>query len=131
MEDFGSAMEIGSGLKPDHNNIEVNYLCDVDPTELLLQHVTRDFSGEFSCSASNAAGEGPESEPVLLNVEYAPENIEISTTFLSIREHEVIDPIYYSGEGVPEPVVLWKFDEKAVTNENTLDFSDLLIREHG
>ena len=58
----------------------------------------------------------------------APENIEISTTFITIREHDVINPIYCGGEGVPEPVVLWKFDEKAVTNENTLDFSDPLNR---
>jgi len=66
-----------------------------------------------------------------IQVEYAPENIEISTTFLTIREHDVINPIYCGGEGVPEPVVLWKFDEKAVTNENTLDFSAPLKREQG
>jgi len=334
-EDFGSAMEMGSGFNPD-SKIEVEYLCDVDPTELFLQHVTRDFSGQFSCSGSNSAGGGPESEPVLLDilyipgkavitqeqkaqkggsltllcnledqgnptaeeyvwtrgdeilsertnnltldglsaesqgpvscagvntlgqgeqdslnitvfapptfleslpeattfvshdtsiflqcqvecfpscsiewmknnevitsdddrfiieesiieedvdanqfqsvisklswnldstannkldhdelnftvscfvketdtdeeilsltqvqVEYAPENIEISDTFLSIKEHEAIDPIFCFGEGLPEPSIVWKFDEKEIISENTLDFSDPLTRDQG
>jgi len=333
IEDFGSAMEMGSGFNPD-SEIVVEYLCDVDPTELFLQHVTRDFSGQFSCSGSNYAGEGPESEPVLLDilyipgkavitqeqkaqkggsvtllcnledqgnptaeeyvwtrgdeilsersdnltlhglavesqgtvscagvntlgqgdqdslnitvfappafleslpetttfvshdtniflqcqvecfpscsiewmkneeliasdddrfiieesvieedvdanqfqsvisklswnldstannkldhdelnftvscfvqetdtdeeilsltqvqVEYAPENIEISDTFLSIKEHEAIDPIFCSGEGVPEPSIVWKYNEKEITSENTLDFSEPLTRD--
>ena len=65
--DVGSGMEMGSGFNPE-SEVEVNYLCDVDPTELFLQHVTRDFSGQFSCSGSNMAGEGEESEPVLLDI---------------------------------------------------------------
>jgi hypothetical protein len=65
--DIGSGMEMGSGFNPE-SDIRVNYLCDVDPTELFLQHVTRDFSGYFSCSGSNIAGEGPASEPVHLDV---------------------------------------------------------------
>ena len=65
--DIGSGMEMGSGFNPE-SDVGVNYLCDVDPTELFLQHVTRDFSGYFSCSGSNIAGEGPESGPVHLDV---------------------------------------------------------------
>merc|ERR1712106_418553 len=66
-----------------------------------------------------------------IEVEYAPENIEISTTFLSIEEHEVINAIFCYGEGVPEPSVVWTFDEQEITSENTLDFSDPLTREQG
>jgi len=67
LSDLGSGMEIGSGVNPDSIQ-SANHLCDVDPTELFLQHVTRDFSGNFSCAGSNIAGEGPESAPVNLNV---------------------------------------------------------------
>ena len=58
----------------------------------------------------------------------APENIEISNTFLSIKEHEAIDPIFCSGEGVPEPSIVWKYNEREITSENTLDFSEPLTR---
>ena len=43
-------------------------LCNVDPSELFLKHVTREFSGHFSCSGSNIVGEGYQSETVELNV---------------------------------------------------------------
>ena len=61
--DMGSGMETDTGV-----DINLSYLCDVDPTTLMLKHVTRDFSGNFSCSGSNIAGEGPASENVSLNV---------------------------------------------------------------
>ena len=58
----------------------------------------------------------------------APEHLEISNTFVSIEENEVIEPIFCSGEGVPEPSVVWKFNDQEVTSENTLDFSDPIKR---
>ena len=45
-----------------------NYLCDIDPTELILQDVTRDLQGMFTCAGSNMAGEGKASEPQELNI---------------------------------------------------------------
>ena len=65
--DIGSGMEMGSGLNPE-SDVGVNYLCDVDPTELFFQHVTRIFDGNFTCSGSNMAGDGPASDSVELNV---------------------------------------------------------------
>ena len=65
--DIVSGTEKGSGFNPE-SDVEVASLCDVDPTELFLQHVTRDFSGYFSCSGNNIAGERLVSEPVHLNV---------------------------------------------------------------
>ena len=34
---------------------EDNYLCDVDPDKLLLDHVSRLFHGNFSCVGINKA----------------------------------------------------------------------------
>ena len=45
-----------------------------------------------------------------------------------MKEHEAIDPIFCSGEGVPEPSIVWKYNEKEITSENTLDFSEPLTR---
>ena len=33
-----------------------NDLCDIDPSKLLLEHVTKLFHGNFSCQGSNGAG---------------------------------------------------------------------------
>ena len=43
-------------------------LCDIDPSKLLLEHVTKSFHGNFSCEGANAAGwsdESPEEELVI------------------------------------------------------------------
>ena len=42
----------------DYNNIE----CDVDTDKILLENVTPDFTGNFSCEGMNAAGWGPTSD---------------------------------------------------------------------
>ena len=31
-------------------------LCDIDPSKLLLEHVTKSFHGNYSCQGSNEAG---------------------------------------------------------------------------
>ena len=66
--DYEIGFDIGSGNGADISDRNVNFFCDVDPTELLLKHVTRDFSGNFSCSGSNRVGKGPTSDVLLLNV---------------------------------------------------------------
>ena len=58
----------------------------------------------------------------------APENIEISTTFVSIEDNEFIEPIFCYGEGVPEPSVVWIFKDQEITSENTLDFVEPMTR---
>ena len=47
-------------------------LCDIDPSKLLLEHVSRHFHGNFSCIGMNAAGPSPMSEPIELVVLYPP-----------------------------------------------------------
>jgi len=56
----------------DESSGAANYLCDIDPTELILQDVTRDLQGMFTCAGSNLAGEGKASEPQELNIYYLP-----------------------------------------------------------
>ena len=43
-------------------------LCNVESSELFLQHVTREFSANFSGSGSYITGEGHQSETVELSV---------------------------------------------------------------
>ena len=50
-------------------------LCDIDPSKLLLEHVSRHFHGNFSCIGMNAAGPSPMSDPIELVVLYPPGNI--------------------------------------------------------
>ena len=41
----------------DHlGNNDEDDLCDIDPSKLLLEHVTKLFHGNFSCEATNDAG---------------------------------------------------------------------------
>ena len=35
---------------------EENDLCDIDPTKLLLEHVTKKFHGNYTCQGANEAG---------------------------------------------------------------------------
>merc|ERR1711892_954381 len=54
------------------NEGDSSVLCDIDPTELILQDVGRDLDGNYTCIGSNMAGEGTESEPERLVINYLP-----------------------------------------------------------
>ena len=43
-------------------------LCDIDPSKLLLEHVSKLFHGNYSCQAANEAGWSPMSEPQQLEI---------------------------------------------------------------
>ena len=43
-------------------------LCDIDPSKLLLEHVSKLFHGNYSCQAANEAGWSPMSEPRQLEI---------------------------------------------------------------
>ena len=49
-------------------------LCDIEPSHLLLEHVSRHFHGNFSCVGSNAAGPSAPSPRSELRVLYPPGN---------------------------------------------------------
>ena len=52
-------------------------LCDIDPSKLLLEHVSRHFHGNFSCIGTNLAGVSEISAPSGLVVDYPPGNATI------------------------------------------------------
>ena len=43
-------------------------LCDIDPSKLLLEHVSKLFHGNYSCEAANEAGWSDMSEPKQLEI---------------------------------------------------------------
>ena len=43
-------------------------LCDIDPSKLLLEHVSKLFHGNYSCQAANEAGWSEMSEPKQLEI---------------------------------------------------------------
>ena len=43
-------------------------LCDIDPSKLLLEHVTKLFHGNFSCAATNDAGWSERSHEAQLEI---------------------------------------------------------------
>jgi hypothetical protein len=52
---------------PDCNSTNSTF-CDLDPSKLLLEEVTRSFHGNYSCIGKNEAGWGPLSEDTELIV---------------------------------------------------------------
>ena len=67
--DYVYASEYESSGAKDANT----YLCDIDPTELILQDVRRDLQGNFTCAGGNLAGEGSssETEELVVHCEYS------------------------------------------------------------
>ncbi len=51
--------------QPDGSNGD---LCDIDPSKLLLEHVSKLFHGNFSCEGANEAGWGEPSEEQQLEI---------------------------------------------------------------
>ena len=53
---------------PDNPSDFNNDLCDIDPSKLLLEHVSKLFHGNYSCEAANEAGWSEMSEPKQLEI---------------------------------------------------------------
>ena len=45
-----------------------SHLCDVDPSQLLLESVSRQFSGQWQCVGTTEAGAGPGSANYLPDI---------------------------------------------------------------
>jgi len=65
---FGSGSGSGSGDTGDEKGSGKTDLCDIDPSKLLLEHVSKLFHGNFSCEATNGAGWSERSEESPLEV---------------------------------------------------------------
>ncbi|XP_077985348.1 hemicentin-2-like [Glandiceps talaboti] len=104
----------------------------ISPNEtiLWLTDVKRDDSGYFTCKANNTfwdstTGSGDES--IFVDVQYAPEisiTAEHGTTFVPITVEEDIFYAHCNIDANPldDLLVLWKYGDKELENEQTLQF---------
>jgi len=132
MVDIGSGMEFGSAFLPD-DSINMNALCDVDPTELFLQQVSREFSGNFSCSGANVAGEGQIAEAIFLNVLYAPDKAEIKANDSAVKGSSVTLTCELLDQGNPTAEqFLWTKDGEPIEeSSDTLVLQSLSAESQG
>eukprot|EP00092_Neocalanus_flemingeri_P025444 GFUD01027586.1.p1 GENE.GFUD01027586.1~~GFUD01027586.1.p1 ORF type:complete len:1098 (+),score=293.63 GFUD01027586.1:126-3419(+) len=122
--------EEGSGVE-----VTKALLCESDPTELILQDVTRDFQGYFTCIGSNIAGEGISSEPEELTVHYLPGEAELlQTEEFPVKGGSTVLTCSAEDAGNPEASdFLWKWGDVIMeeTSENlTLDNLGLESQEN-
>ena len=52
----------------------------------------------------------------------APENVEISASFIELEEGEVMESIFCSADASPEATFAWKFNDQVVSEESVLEF---------
>jgi len=112
----------GSGEETDPMMNFEDILCDVDPSILILQDVSRQFSGEYSCSVLVNNVPSLMSKPLKIDVEFAPEKSFVTSTHVTHLEGEIFSPVFCDGEANPPPDVSWSRNEEVISNENTLDF---------
>eukprot|EP00091_Calanus_sinicus_P020505 TRINITY_DN5634_c0_g1_i1.p1 TRINITY_DN5634_c0_g1~~TRINITY_DN5634_c0_g1_i1.p1 ORF type:complete len:412 (+),score=117.82 TRINITY_DN5634_c0_g1_i1:763-1998(+) len=86
--------------KLDHNELNFTISCQVDENDI----------GLAISSTSH------------ITVEYAPENVEISASFLEVEEGEVVEPILCSADASPEASFVWKFGDEIVSEDSLLEF---------
>jgi len=97
------------GNKLDHNELNFTISCQVDENDIGL-----------SLSSTS-----------LITVEYGPENVEISTSFMELEEGEVMEPVLCSADASPEPSFVWKYNGEVVLEDNVLEFSEPIKRSQG
>ncbi|XP_071742756.1 hemicentin-1 isoform X9 [Lepeophtheirus salmonis] len=127
----------------DENNMD---LCDIDPSKLLLEHVSRHFSGNFSCQGVNEAGWSDFSDEKILEVFYSP-----GTAFIQKDHDEVVkgeslsltcgvsDPgrppastyIWKRGGHVVNDVTTYNWTINPVTLETEANISCVAVNEVG
>lgn len=93
--------------KLDHNELNFTISCQVDENDIGL-----------SLSSTSS-----------ITVEYGPENVDISTSFVELEEGEIMESILCSADASPEPNFIWKFKEEVLLNQNSLDFPDPIRRD--
>jgi len=122
--------DIGSGSGEDTDSL-LNFediLCDVDPSTLILQDVSRQFSGEYSCSVLVNNIPSPRSKSLEIDVEFAPEKSYLSSDLVTHVEDDIFSPVFCDGEANPTPQVTWSRNEEVISNENTLEFAKPISR---
>ena len=52
----------------------------------------------------------------------APENADISASFIELEEGELMEPILCSADASPEATFVWKFNDEVVSEDSVLEF---------
>lgn len=81
---------------PEDPNEGINDLCDIDPSKLLLEHVSKLFHGNYSCQASNEAGWSPMSEPKQLEIFCKYRRCIRRIKCQSVSQSDIIKPLLLS-----------------------------------
>jgi len=93
--------------KLDHNELNFTISCQVDENDI----------GLAISSTSH------------ITVEYAPENAEISASFIELEEGEVMEPILCSADASPEATFVWKVNDEVVSEDSVLEFLEPIKKE--
>jgi len=101
-------------------------LCDdIDPSRLLLEHVSKLFHGNYSCEAANEAGWSERSEPQELEIYYPPGTAFISKDTEQVLKGQAITLTCSVDEpGRPEATqFIWQRGEHVVNNVNSFNWT--------
>merc|ERR1719219_797828 len=122
---------VGSGDYIEQETSGSDMLCGVQvlPGQFSLREVDRKFSGRYACAAVSGGEVGPPSEELQLTVEYPPEDISLSASSLTVREGDLITPVFCEGDSQPAPTVSWWRHTLEVSGEATLDWSEVVTRQ--
>ena len=52
----------------------------------------------------------------------------MSSDHVTVVEGDMFTPVFCDGDGSPPPQVTWFHDQKNISQENTLDFTDSVTR---
>jgi len=92
-----------------------------------LDHSEENFT--ISCQVEESDVGQAISSTSHITIEYAPEYVEISESFIEIEEGEVMEPILCYAEASPEPSFVWKLNDEIVSEGGLLEFADPVTKE--
>jgi len=102
-----------------------NDLCDIDPSKLLLEHVSKLFHGNYSCEAANEAGWSDMSELKQLEIYYPPGQAFISKdTEMVVKGQAITLTCSVDEPGRPEATeYIWKRGGQIVHDVSTFNWT--------
>jgi len=106
-------------------NNGANDLCDIDPSKLLLEHVSKLFHGNYSCEAANEAGWSDMSELKQLEIYYPPGQAFISKdTEMVVKGQAITLTCSVDEPGRPEATeYIWKRGGQIVHDVSTFNWT--------
>ena len=98
-----------------------DFLCDVDPSKLILESVNRHFSGNFSCTGSTQGGQSPMSNCIPLEVHYPPGQAEVILSSVKVVKGRSLSlHCSLADPGLPPATYFrWSLGNTLVTEQTT------------